>query len=147
MSSLRIANRRFPVRQWLAAAALLAAVGCGPGTGDLSGKVSYKDKPLHSGTVLVIAADGSSLSGPIQDDGSYSILGVPNGTASIGVVCPDPKSMVIATRKEKGAPKSEVVRPEQSKWFPIPDKYSDAKGSGMTTTVKSGKNDFPIDLK
>lgn len=145
MSRVRGFSNRF--RFGLLAAALLAAVGCGPSVGELTGKVTYNDKAVQSGTVTAVASDGSSHTGPIQDDGSYSIPSVPAGTVSVGVTSEDPKSIVIAQRKEKNAPKSEATRPEQSKWFPIPDKYSDPKSSGLTTTVKSGKNDFPIPLK
>ncbi|MBY0456089.1 MAG: hypothetical protein K2V38_01995 [Gemmataceae bacterium] len=130
------------------AAALLAVVGCGSSPGDLAGKVTYKDKNLRQGTVNVIAADGSAHSGTIQDDGNYSIKGIPQGAAKVSVSSPDPKTIVVAQRKGKDAPKSEVVLPDASKWFAIPDQYNDPKTSNLTTTIKGGENNkYDIELK
>jgi hypothetical protein len=131
-------------RAWApGAAALVLVAGCGGRTGDLAGKVTFKDKALHQGTVSVAAADGSILNAVIQDDGSYSLAGVPVGEAKVGVNSPDPRSVKVAQRKkdEKAPP------PDTSKWFPIPEKYADTRQSGLTTDVKPGKNPFDIDLK
>lgn len=128
-------------------AVCLAMAGCGAGVGDLTGKVTSGDKAVCSGTVIVASAGGTSHTGPIQDDGTYTVQGVPGGTAKVGVTSPNPKTMVVARRKEKDAPKSEVTLPDAAKWFAIPDKYADPNTSGLTTTIKSGKNDFNIELK
>ena len=127
--------------------ALLTLAGCGAGSGDLSGTVTYKDMALRQGTVVIAAADGSSLSGTIQDDGSYSVKNIPQGLAKIGVSSPDPKTVVVAQRKDKGAPKTQATAGDNSTWVPIPPKYSDAPSSGLTFTIKSGDNKHNIELK
>ena len=68
----------------------LATVGCG--TGDVSGKVTYKDKPVPFGTVLFEASDGTIKQGNIGSDGGYSIRGVTTGTARVAVNSPNPNS-------------------------------------------------------
>lgn len=121
----------------------LAAAGCGGGTGELAGTVTYQDKPLRQGTVLVAAGDGSTQSGVIRDDGSYTVTNVPAGPVKIAVTSPDPRSVKVARRKKDEKPPP----PDTSKWFAIPEKYADPAKSELTTTVKSGRNPFNIDLK
>jgi hypothetical protein len=123
--------------------ACLALAGCGAGTGDLSGKVTFNDKVVRSGTVTVAASDGTSQSGPIQDDGTYFVQGIPSGEVKIGVASPDPRTIKVAQRKKEEKP----AAADASGWFAIPPKYAEAKDSGLTTTIKSGKNEFNLELK
>jgi hypothetical protein len=70
----------------LAAALLVALAGCGEERpAELSGTVKLDDKPLSSGTVWVVAADGSKRHSGIGPKGQYSVQGVPAGTASVYV--------------------------------------------------------------
>lgn len=131
------------VRSCLLGAACLALAGCGGGIGDLSGTVTYNDQPLRVGTVTVAASDGSVKNGPIQDDGTYSIPGIPSGEAKVAVNSPDPRTLKVAQRKKNEPPPP----PDTSKWVQISGKYADYKNSGLTTTVKSGKNMYNIELK
>ena len=124
-------------------AVCLALAGCGAGTGELTGKVTYNDKTVCSGTVIIAAADGTSQTGPIQDDGTYTVTGIPAGTVKIGVNSPDPRSVKVAQRKKDEKPPPA----DGSGWLQLPPKYADPKDSGLTATVKSGKNDFSIELK
>lgn len=122
---------------------LMGLAGCGGGTGDLSGTVTFNGKPVRVGTVAVAASDGSILSGVIQDNGTYSIPNVPSGEAKIAVHSPDPKTVKVAMRKKDEKPPP----PDASKWVAIPEKYADHAQSELTTTIKTGPNTFPIDLK
>ena len=130
----------------LFAAGLLAAIGCG-GTGDMTGKVTYKEKPVQMGSVLVTASDGSTHTSPISEDGSYSVMSIPQGPVTISVTSQDPKTVVVAQRKNKDAPKAQVTTGDPSKWVAIPAMYGDSKTSGLTATIKGGKNEVPLDLK
>src|SRR4051794_17669711 len=73
----------------MTAVGLLAffALGC-QGRGDMTGKVSYKGKPVPFGTVLVQSNDGSSHQANIEPDGTYSIQGVLVGTVRVAVNSP-----------------------------------------------------------
>jgi hypothetical protein len=135
--------RWFALRLCVLGAACLALVGCSGGTGELAGTVTYKDKPIHQGTVTVSASDGTTQAGQIQEDGNYTVTGIPTGAVKIGVSSPDPRTLKVGQRKkDEPPPKADI-----SKWTAIPDKYSDFNNSGLTTTVKSGKNPYNIDLK
>ena len=58
-------------------ALLLVASGCGTGTATISGKVSYKGRPVTSGGIVVLNPDGRTIAkGTIQSDGTYSVDGV-----------------------------------------------------------------------
>jgi len=77
--------KSFPLsRQIVPAAALFVAivftlVGCSGGVGTVSGKVTFKDAPLKGGNVTFAPASGQgpSFTGPINEDGTYSVTGVP----------------------------------------------------------------------
>ena len=43
----------------------LSTLGC-QNKGDVSGKVTYKEKPVPYGTVLFVGTDGASVQAPIQ---------------------------------------------------------------------------------
>jgi hypothetical protein len=78
-------------RIWLVLPAILICLGCGGKgpTGDISGKVTYLDKPLPSGSVTFLDAGGKAVgSSPISSDGSYSAGGVPVGPVKILVTTP-----------------------------------------------------------
>lgn len=68
--------------------AVLALVGCGPATGSISGKVTYKDKPLTGGTVTFLTSDNKVKTAIIKTDGNYTIDKVAVGDAKIGVTPP-----------------------------------------------------------
>lgn len=128
---------------------LSAAFGCGPGYGDLEGKVTLDDKPVRSGSVQAFGSDGLVKQSLIQDDGSYSIQKVIAGQVKIAVSSPDPDDMKLK-RRDKG-PKVEQITEiviDRSKWFPVHTDYGDAQKSGVTFQVKAGqKNPFDIKLK
>ncbi|WP_020468710.1 peptidase associated/transthyretin-like domain-containing protein [Zavarzinella formosa] len=126
---------------------LLAFIGCGAGTGELSGTVTYNSKPLRMGSVVVSAGDGTVVVGQINDDGSYSIIGVPSGSAKIGVSSPKPKADNIHMRKKDEKAPAPALVEDTSKWMSIPEKYADFKGSNLGVDIKAGKNVFNIDLK
>jgi hypothetical protein len=132
--------------------AALAAAGCGGGTADVAGRVTYQGKPVVFGTVVVIGADGVPKSGPIQRDGSYRVAGVKLGAATVTVSSPPPPGSQAAPTRKAGRDgidedkilETESVDPELVKtWFPIPHKYADPAKSGLTATVGSGQ---PLDL-
>jgi hypothetical protein len=55
---------------------LLTSIGCGS-RGTLSGKVTYKNKPVVWGSVSVIASDNIQYASQITPEGTYSIAKVP----------------------------------------------------------------------
>ena len=145
-------------RVWLVLSAVLFGLGCGGGPkGDISGKVTYLDKPLPSGSVTFLDSAGHAVgSSPISTDGSYSINGVPVGPMKILVTTPadfsvNPKSKGGAAKGKK--PIKSDPAPSKSKGPPpippvaIPDKYSMPDRSDLTFTVQPGQQEFDIHLK
>jgi hypothetical protein len=84
----------------LAVAALLGAAGC-QSHGNVSGKVTFKGKPLKGGTVVFVIPGKGSVVAPIGEDGSYSAARVPVGDARLSVetksVGPPPAGRVMGS--------------------------------------------------
>lgn len=121
-------------------AMVLAAVGCGSGTnraptGQVAGKVTYKGQPLPAGDVNLYSKErGVGAIGKLESTGTFSISGpVEVGTYAVYVVPPSP-----------GPPEPGKVAPKVTS--NIPKKAQDAATSGLSVTVKEGKNDFTIDV-
>jgi hypothetical protein len=127
------------------ALAALGLAGCGPGKGDVSGKVTYKVKPVGYGSVQFIGPDRKPLLAPIGPDGSYRAEGVLAGDNQVAVNSPDP-AMVV--RKSKAGKPIEPPPADPKRWFPLPDKYADPAKSGLTLKVERNvTNSHDIDLK
>jgi hypothetical protein len=134
---------------WLGVLAVLvlAAGGC-QGKGDVSGKVSYKGKPLVWGTVTFEGKDGGLHYGNIGRDGSYSVSGVATGEAKVAVSSINPKSSDFVPMQREGSKKPPPPpRPEVKGWFPIPEKYDAPYKSGLVYTIKRGENTIDIVLE
>ncbi len=133
--------------------AVLLLTGCGGGTTDVSGKVSFRGKALVYGTVVLLDAGGTPKAGTIQPDGSFRITGVKIGPAKVAVTSlapPGSESARKADPRDRGGddkpppPEVAAVSPEVAKaWFPIPDKYGDPAKSELTADVKPGQ---PLDF-
>jgi hypothetical protein len=145
MSSLCSTPVRSFVGSALAIIVLTLVVGCGR-TGDVSGKVTYKGKPLVFGTVQFEASDKSIQQGNIDKDGSYSIPGVPTGEAKAAVNSSNPKGGDFQPLQREGRPPP-PPRPDYPGWFPIPAEYQDLSKPRLTYTIKSGQNTIDIELK
>ena len=133
-------------------------VGCGDKpTGTLSGAVSYKGKPVVSGTVTVYDAQTRAYQGTIAD-GRYQVANVPEGAVTIIVVSKNPAQ--TATRPgpadvpgkgggkddPKGGGGGPAMTPPPTGWFALPKNYEDASTSPLKTTVKAGENPYDLTL-
>jgi len=121
----------------------VALIGCGPGRGDLSGKVSFEGKPLKIGSVNVLGQDGLPKGAQISPDGTYKVADIQAGTVKIQVTSLDPASTQPAVR----IPGSGTTKADSSGWFPIPDHFGDFEKSKLTFELKPGPNTLDIELK
>lgn len=116
----------------------LALAGCdgGASKATVAGAVTYKGKPLPTGTIAFIGKDNKVVSAAIESNGRYSVARVPVGPAKISVSTPPapPKGAAAA-----GMPVLETVS--------IPAQYNDPEKSGLTYDVKPGAQEHSIDLK
>jgi hypothetical protein len=137
--------RSFCLRAGVAVLLALAAIGCG-GRGDVSGKVTYKGKPLVWGTVQFEGSDKVVKQGNIERDGTYLVEDVAAGAAKAAVSSINPSSSDFQPLEREGRPPRKP-RPEVKGWFPIPTEYQDLSKPKLTYTVKRGENTIDIDLK
>jgi hypothetical protein len=113
--------------------------GCGgPKVGQVSGTVTYQNKPLPNGTVTFLGPDNKGDSANI-DNGSYTASKVPVGSCKV----------TVSTSASSGAPKPVAVPgvPPPPEAVPIPGKYSKPESSGLTLEVKTGGQTFDIPLQ
>jgi hypothetical protein len=146
---------------------LLAMVltGCsgGPRLGKVSGKVTFKGKPVPTGTIMFYPDAGPAAVGAIGPDGTYTLTTIkPGDGAVVGshrvtiqatTVGPgslaDPSSfeeeLQFAQRQD---PKAKVLVPGKVEWI-VPEKYSRPDTTDLTATVQPGTNsiDFLLPLK
>ena len=126
---------------------LLMVGGCGkPTTGEVSGKVTFRGESVIAGTVAFISVDGRVTSVMIEG-GSYHAAKVPLGPAQITICVNEASSMPIVPLKmirNGQAPRPQAPR---KKPMPIPKRYQDARRSGLTYTVVSGKQSYDISLQ
>jgi len=143
------------LRGFLAALFLLAvlgATGCsGAKQASVTGRVSYKGKPVTSGTVVLFDQNGhASDLGNVQPDGTYTIARAPVGTDKVSFDNPPPpKTALPPGQKAPPANDPEFAEAAKAKanYVPTPPQYKDPVQSGLTVEVKSGKNTIDIDLK
>src|SRR5262245_13907571 len=123
--------------------------GCGGAT--ITGKVRYQERPVLSGSVIVLQADGTARTGVIQPDGTYSVEGLTRGPVRMGVLSPDPARARSILKKPKSPEKSTRVPPKTKPgtdgWFPLPAKLGDPERSGVTCEVNASRVQHDIDLK
>jgi hypothetical protein len=127
---------RTSIGRWTLAAALVVLAGCGRGgTGEVTGKVTYKGDVLPGGMVTFIAENGKAESARIAEDGSYKVANIPVGRARITVTTQPP---VKLGAKEPFEP--------LGKYIEIPPRYRDADISGLSLSVKRGSQQYDLPL-
>jgi hypothetical protein len=140
----------------------LLSIGCGDPSGEISGKVNFKGKPLTvNGAVLsFVHPTRGSFAGNIGSDGSYTVSKVPLGQVKIAVMLP-------RDLRSQNRPKTEMsgkARISPERWAkmspdekarvepgppppPVSLHYSDHNKSGLEYTVTEGRQIHDIDLK
>jgi hypothetical protein len=139
---------------WLVLPALLLCLGCGGRKGEVSGKVTYRGKPLPAGAVTFFGPGDQMVgSAAIFADGAYRIPKVPVGPVRITVSAPatirDPKApqrkggkrIDPHDRKAIEEAKKSLIRLDVPSKFGLPDQ------SGLTYTVQPGSQEHNIDLE
>ncbi len=114
--------------------AMLMLTGCGGVSRyPTKGIVMIDNKPLTTGTIMVVPKDGRPATGTINADGSFSLTsvrlddGVMAGTHEVAII------------SNKPYPNGDI------EWL-IPKKYSKSGESGVTLDVKGANDEVRIDL-
>jgi hypothetical protein len=155
------------------ALAMICAAGCGGGSGNVSGKVTFRDQPVVMGSVVIIGQDKMPRTAVIEENGTYYLKNVLAGDVQVAVVSLDPsvaekrakglailakvKAKAQAKSKDKSAPDEpiDVLAPApptdspdaKKKWVRLPNNVEVPETSGITTTISPGENTFDIKLK
>lgn len=156
--SLRTAVRRMGAVVVVAAA--LSICGCGNiGKSTVSGRVEYFGKVLKGGNVTFVKPGYGTASGPIKDDGTYTVAGVPLGTVKVCVetksLAPKSSGKAFNYTPPKGAqlpggydPNAGGNSEETAKrYVKIPDKYGDPEQTDLTLEVTGPTMTYDILLK
>ena len=127
-------------------------VGCHSNTAEVSGKVTYQNKPVNTGMIMfLIKGHSKPFYATIEKGGTYSIKGIPIGDAIVTVSSSNPhahnrnkerKALLGKALPRKVQQTSQAI----DNWFPIPEKYNDVNASGLTVTIETGVNTFDIPL-
>jgi len=125
-----------------AAGVFLSFTGCGGSQGTVSGKVTLDGKPLPGGLVSIFDAEGQTRTSGIGKDGAYSMSNVAPGKAQIAVLTMEERTDLRGS--QSGAP---PVKNSMGTFVAIPAKYLSKETSGLSLEVKTGKQDFEIQLK
>lgn len=139
--------------------ALLAGCGrVGEQQAEVSGKVSFKGKPLPGGVITFASARGYAATAVISPDGAYK-LKAPIGDVQIGVDNRmldknDPKRIKAEQRGKSGRLKipTEVASKQQGQqevtgsYVFLPPRYSDPTKSGLTYKVTAGSQTHDVEL-
>jgi len=148
-----LALRALALPVLLACAAGVALPGCGgEKLATVTGKVTYKDKPVKGGTVIFTNDDFSKVERtPIDNEGSYKSERVPFGTLKVGVE-PIPKPPAAFMPKGAGKKGMPADAPNYSgksegEYVDIPANLRDPQKSNITVTIDDQKKQFDIPLK
>lgn len=117
----------------------VSAGGCGPGTpvaaDAVTGAVTYNGKPVADGTLSLRSAGGAAAAGKIEA-GHFAVAGpLPPGEYQAFVTPPRPEPQPPGKAVTKAAP------------LPLPPRFRDPTTSGVVVTLKSGKNELPVEFK
>jgi len=144
LAGLARARRASPLI--MAIVAVSIPQGCsssGPEMARVSGRVTYDGKPVPKGTISfqAVGPGGRNATGVLGPDGTYTLqTEQPGDGAQLGeyrVAISARDDVVLDYTPEKPVPPKRLV----------PEKFEDPKTSDLKATVKSGRNDFPFDLK
>jgi hypothetical protein len=114
----------------------------------LEGKVYYGDSVVTNSMIIVVfqgSNPGSSISSS-DDEGNYKVENAPLGKVIIGVNSEAAKGKAFGAAMATVNPleKGKVKKLTLPKVSDVPKKYHEPDTSGISTEIKSGKNEFDI---
>jgi hypothetical protein len=120
-----------------------------PDTGaTLEGTITYGGEHVSLAQISVLGEKGQGI-GVVEEDGRFLVKSAPLGEVKIGVNTEAMRSQAISqqmAQSYKGPGAKGANRAAPTKFISLPAKYQDPDTSGITTTIKRGKNTFDIVL-
>jgi hypothetical protein len=124
------------VRLTVAAVAISLLAGCG-GPGTVTGKATLDGQPMPGGLVTFHDPGDHTSSGVIQSDGTYTVYNINPGSCTVTVLTANMTGGISDLKP--GEP--------YGKYVPIPPLYSQVDKAPFKLEVKTGKQEFNLDLK
>lgn len=125
---------------------VLLAVGCAqsdnPKTYPVTGKVTYRGKPVVSGMVMLTPVEsGHAATGNLEKDGSFKLTTFKKDDGAV----PGKYQVAVQAFPAEGAglPGAEFA----GKAPPVPMKYMSPASSGLTAEIKPSDNQLDLSLK
>lgn len=125
---------------------VLLAVGCAqsdnPKTYPVTGKVTYRGKPVVSGMVMLTPVEsGHAATGNLEKDGSFKLTTFKKDDGAV----PGKYQVAVQAFPAEGAglPGAEFA----GKAPPVPMKYMSPASSGLTAEIKTSDNQLDLSLK
>ena len=132
------------------AAYMVFGTGCtGSGSsGMITGTVTVNGQKLKRGLVTFMPEDTKKgVFNATIIEGKYEVSGVPTGLAKV-VIIPGLDPPGTAGNPPEGNDQAPPAKPSKKEDLAtsVPAKYHDAATSGLELTVKSGRNDYDVNL-
>jgi hypothetical protein len=134
---------------------LAVLVGCGPKrkVGTVSGKITYKGRPVNDAALRLYPTTGGAVMNPITvpvtSQGTFRITDVPPGEYKVVVEGSEGGASEASLRnipREKLAEVKAMLEPMKSRaTIPFPKKYKDPKTTDLKCTI--GEKDQALDLE
>src|SRR6516162_8701931 len=135
------------------ALSLVCEISCDKSRGTITGNVTFENRPVVTGTVILVDESNQPFAGAIEPNGRYSVKDVPFGRIKVTVSSPNPirnRESLTAANKLAKEPQDARLVPDgfdPKTWFEIPVKYADHFTSGLTVTINEPNTTFDILLK
>jgi truncated hemoglobin YjbI len=113
----------------------------------LSGKITYKGKPLPGGPITLVNQGGKRTRVTVAADGSYGVKDSLAAGEFIVTVETDSVKPAVGKGDRKGKRRKGEQGQTPSNYVAIPARYGTAETSGLRVTLAKGANVFDIDLQ
>ncbi len=128
----------------------IGLVGCGSGQGTIDGRVTYKGAPVTGGTITFHLDGGKTVPGVIDSNGKYGANTTVFGKATVAIETASLKPGIMPVGDGPKVTGDSMPKTPGGSAMPvfvkIPDKYADAKTSGLTADLKSGSQSKNFEL-
>jgi hypothetical protein len=129
---------------FLVLAALLVPAGCaGKKAATVSGKVTYRGRPVPLGAIYFHGSNDQMAMGLLHEDGSFTVTDVPLGQVKALVRAQDPG--VYA--QQLTGPAGVAPKTAPAAFVAVPDKYADLNTTDLVFTIAGETRDLEVDLQ
>ncbi len=147
------------VRVWAGLVLLVVLVGCGhkrSRSGEVSGKVTYKGRPVNDAALLLYptanAEANNPLTIPVDEEGNFRITDVPPGEYKVVVQGAtgensDASLLQVLPPDKRAEMKAKMGQRENRKTIPFPRKYQDPTTTDLKCKISNEDQHLDLDLK